>query len=242
MKSSILVAAGAALITSFSAHAEPFSGEAELGWVSTSGNSESDNLTFKAKANKSYGKVSHHVVLEALNSSNTSAGVKNRSAERYLFNYKADYAVSEKGYVFGSINYENDRFSGYDHRVSELLGYGHKFHDNETLKTSAEISIGARQSELSFADIDGNTSEDEAVVKALGNLAWTVTDTTQFTEELSIEAGEESTISKSVSGLKVNINSSLAMKLTYTIKHTSEVPVGTRKTDSERVVTLVYSF
>ena len=242
MKSSILVTAVAALITSLSVQAEPFSGEAELGWVSTSGNSESDNLTFKAKGSKGYGKVTHNGVFEALNSSNTSNGEKNRSAERYLLSYKVDYKLTEKGYAFGNINYENDRFSGYDQRVSELVGYGHQFHDNETLKTSAEISVGARQSDLTFADEEGNTSENEAVVKVLGNLAWTVTDTTQFTEELSVEAGEESTISKSVSGLKVNINSTLAMKLTYTIKHTSDVPAGTRNTDSERVVTLVYSF
>ncbi len=230
-----------ALLITGVAQADPISGEAELGWVATNGNSETDNLTFKGKLKKSYQEVTHHLTLEALNSSSTTDGAVSRTAERYLFNYKVDYAVSEKGYAFASVNYEKDRFSGYGNQTSELLGYGHHFHKTETLRTSAEIALGARQSKLEVA-VNGSDSEKETVAKALANIEWNMSETTLFSEELSVEVGDENTISKSVTSLKVNMNSSLAMKLTYTIKHNSEVPLGSRQTDSESIVTLVYGF
>lgn len=230
-----------ALLLSGAVQAAPFTGEAELGWVTTSGNSETDNLTFKGQANKSYGKVAHNFALEALNSSSSSNNVTTRTAERYLFNYKMDYTVTERGYIFGSLNYEKDRFSGYQYRTNELVGYGHRFHTSETLKTKAELSVGARQSKLNIP-VNGDDNVDESIVKALAELRWAISETSKFSEELSVESGDDSTVSKSVTGLKVNLNSSLAMKLTYTVKHTSEVPLGNKKTDRESVVTMVYSF
>ncbi len=234
MKPSIISSSIAALLLSATAHASPFTGEAELGWISTSGNSKTDSLTIKAKGEKSYGNVKHHLTGEVFNSSSAET----TTAERYLLGYKADYAVTDKGYAFLSLNYEKDRFSGYDQRMNELLGYGHQFHDNETIKTRAELAVGARQSKLT---VSGN-NENETVLKAQGNLEWTISDTALFSQDIAIEFGDKSTISKSVTGLKVNINSSLAMKLTYTVKHISDVPVGVKKLDSERIATIVYSF
>ncbi len=230
------------LLLTTTAYAENFSGEAELGWITTSGNSETENLAFKAKAEKVSGKFTHKANLEALNASSTSNGEQTRTAERYLAAYKLKYNYSEKNYSFIATNYERDRFSGYDHQTSELLGYGRQLLNDETLKASAEIAFGARQSKLDVKPVDGDDNKNEGVVKLQGDLNWKISDSTVFTEELSVEAGEENTISKSVSGLKVNINSSLAMKLTYTVKHNSEVPADKRNTDSERIVTLVYSF
>ncbi|MGD8559906.1 MAG: DUF481 domain-containing protein, partial [Gammaproteobacteria bacterium] len=54
--------------------------------------------------------------------------------------------------------------------------------------------------------------------------------------------GDDETVTKSVTALTANINSSLAMKLSYTIKHTSEVPPDIEKTDTETVVTIVYKY
>lgn len=237
MKPSIISSSIAALLFSVTAHASPFTGEAELGWISTSGNSETDSLTIKAKGEKAYGKVKHHLTGEVLNSSSAET----TTAERYLLGYKADYAITDKGYAFLSLNYEKDRFSGYDQRTNELVGYGHQFHDNETIKTRAELAVGARQSKLTDA-VNGNDSENESILKVQGNLEWTVSDTALFSQDIAIEFGDKSTISKSITGLKVNINSSLAMKLTYTLKHTSDVPNGVEKLDSERIATIVYSF
>ena len=47
---------------------------------------------------------------------------------------------------------------------------------------------------------------------------------------------------KSVTALTANINSMLAMKISYTVKRLDKVPAGIENTDKETAVTLVFKF
>jgi putative salt-induced outer membrane protein len=80
------------------------------------------------------------------------------------------------------------------------------------------------------------------LIRGAGHYTWNITEHSKFSEDLTIEAGEDVTVTKSVTGLSAKINSSLATKLTYTVKNTSKVPAGVKKTDTEFAVTLVYGF
>lgn len=211
-----------------------WSGEAELGVVMTTGNTETQTVSAKAKVENEQDKWRHKLAVEALNQESANQ----TTAERYNLSGQSNYLISERQYLFGIVTYEDDRFSGYDYRATEALGYGARVVDEQNLTVDVEAGLGARQSEL---DNNGG-SEDEGVVRLAGNLAWEISDTSHFTEELTSEIGEDVTISKSVTALKTQINGSLAMKLSYTIKNTSEVPVGIEKTDTETAVTLVYGF
>ncbi len=209
-------------------------GEAELGIVATSGNTETQTYNAKIKAENERDQWHHKLAFEALNSSNNQV----TTAERYNLSGQSNYKLSDTRYLYGMLAYEDDRFSGYDYRVSESLGYGASVIKREGLQLDIEVGLGARQSKLD----DTGDSENEGVVRLAGNLAWEISETSRFTEELTSEIGEEATITKSVTGLKSQINGSLAMKLSYTIKHTSKVPAGIEKTDTETAVTLVYGF
>ncbi|MCF6255084.1 MAG: DUF481 domain-containing protein [Gammaproteobacteria bacterium] len=208
-------------------------GDVELGIVTTTGNTETETINAKAKAVTEREKWRHTVSLESLNTSNGG----DTTAERYVVNGQSDYKFGEHNYFFVMINYENARFSGYDYRVSEALGYGRRVIDKAALALDLEIGPGARQSKLSTG---GN--EDEFTLRGAAKLAWKVSDTSTFTTDLSVDAGEDTTVTKSVTALTAQINGSLATKITYTIKNTSDVPVGVEKTDTETAVTLVYSF
>jgi len=224
---------------SASAAESSFTGEAELGWVTTTGNSKTQSIAAKAKAEKTVGDWRHDAKFEALNTSGEDSNEQFfRSAERYLFGYKLAYEFSERDYAFGELNHERERFSGYKYRTNGLLGYGRELMKTDTLKLNGEVSVGARKS--SFEERSG--TETEKVVKLLGNLGWAISETATFNEELSFDIGDDSTISKSISSLSVKINSDLAMKLSYTYRNTSKVPAGNEKTDTETVMTLVYSY
>ncbi len=217
-------------------------GDVELGIVTTTGNTETETINAKAKAVTEREKWRHTVSLESLNSSNGG----DTTAERYVVNGQSDYKFSEHNYFFVMINYENARFSGYDYRVSEALGYGRRVIGKAALTLDLEIGPGARQSKLDSAarqskpNSDG--SEDEFTLRGAAKLAWKISDTSTFTTDLSVDAGEDTTVTKSVTALTAQINGSLATKITYTIKNTSDVPVAVEKTDTETAVTLVYSF
>jgi len=208
-------------------------GNVELGIVTTTGNTETETINAKARAVTEREKWRHTVFVESLNSSNGG----DTTAERYVVNGQSDYKFGEHNYFFVMVNYENARFSGYDYRVSEALGYGRRVIGNAALTLDLEIGPGARQSKL-----DTGGSEDELTVRGAAKLAWKISDTSTFTQDLNTDVGEDTTVTKSVTALTAQVNGSLATKITYTIKNTSGVPVGVEKTDTETAVTLVYSF
>jgi len=213
--------------------ASRWTGETELGLVSTSGNTETQTISAKAKGANERDKWKHEASLDVLNSEDKQT----TTAERYALIGKTNYKLSNLDYVFGMATYEDDRFSGYDWRASEFVGYGRHVIKKDDLTLSLEVGLGARQSKE-----DAGIRTDEGAARLAANLGWKISDTAKFTEELNSEIGEDVTISKSVTGLKSQINDSLAMKITYTVKYVSKVPTMIEKIDRETGVTLVYSF
>ncbi len=208
-------------------------GNVELGIVTTTGNTETETINAKAKAETEREKWRHTLKFESLTSSDRST----TTAERYVLNGQTDYKTSDKNYFFGMINYENDRFSGYDYRISEAVGYGRRVIHDPTLTLDLEIGPGARQSKL-----DTGKSQDEVTLRGAAKLAWKIAETSTLSEDLTTDVGEDVTITKSVTALTAQVNGSLATKVTYTIQNTSDVPADVENTDTETAVTLVYSF
>lgn len=206
---------------------------AELGYVSTSGNTDTETLNAKAKASTDRKNWRHVMEITALSSSDTDV----KTAEKYTLMGQSDYKLEGANFLFGVITYENDKFSGYEYRVTEAIGYGRRVIEDTDLILDLEIGPGSRQSKL-----DSGETESEGIIRGAAKLDWTVSKTSKFSEVLTVEAGDDVTVTKSVTSLSSQINGSLSMKLTYTYKTTSEVPVGFDDTDTETAVTLVYNF
>lgn len=208
-------------------------GEVELGFVNTTGNTDTESLNAKLKVENTRPDWQHRVQLEILRASDKDV----TTAERYDGRYRSQYALSDKDYLFGTLRYEDDRFAGYDQRTTEVVGYGRKILNTKSFKLDIEGGVGGRQSKQTTG-----TDTSEAIVRVAANFKWHISKTSAFSEDISIEKGEDNTVSESITELKLKINNSLAMKTTYTIKHNSVVPVGTKKTDTRMAVTLVYDF
>jgi putative salt-induced outer membrane protein len=216
-------------------NSDQWKGNVEVGFVKTTGNTETESLNTKASAEIDREIWRHKVNLEALKSSDHGT----TTAERYTVNGQSDYKLKgKKNFLFLFLSYEDDRFSGYDYQLTEAIGYGRRVLDEPNMKLDLSIGPGARQRKVDVT----NKMEEEMIVRGAANYLWNISESSNFTESLSTEVGEDVTITKSVTALVAKINSSLASKITYTIKNTSKVPVGIKKTDSETAVTLVYTF
>lgn len=213
--------------------ASSWEGEAELGIVSTSGNTETQSVNGKVLVKNEREKWHHEASLSALQVEDSVQ----TTAEKYIATGKSEYKIDDIRYIFGTVKYEDDKFSGYEYRAIEAVGYGHRVIKQEDLNLNLEAGVGARQSKPNNGSSDG-----EGIVLLAGNLGWKISDTSKLTEELTSEIGDDATISKSITGLKTQVNGALAMKVTYTVQHTSKVPASIEKTDRETAVTLVYSF
>lgn len=235
MLSSSLLVAGNAMAEK---EQSPWSSNAELGLIFTSGNTETQNTSIKVDVTYEEEKWKHNGHAEAYGATTEdSDGQSSVSAERYELSGKSDYKFDESDYFFGLVKLQKDRFSGFEYENTVAAGYGHKAIKATDMELDLEVGPGIR-----FFKIDDESSDSETLIRLAGKYWLAVSDTSKFTQEVTVDVGEDITSTKSVTGLQANISGALAMKLTYTIKNKSDVPTGTEKTDTEAAVTLVYSF
>jgi len=214
-------------------HANEWNGEGELGFTSTSGNTESDTLNAKLGVGTAHGAWKHNAKFNVLKASDSGVD----SADSILFTEKSEYRFAEKTFAFGKLKHEEDKFSGFDHQSVVSLGLGHVFLETDIHTLEASVGIGYRDTED-----DLGVSESEGIVMGDLDYKYVISATAKFNQKLEIESGDTNTFSKSETFLKVVVNGNLSAKFGYEIKHNSDVPAGTDKTDTLTAVTLVYGF
>lgn len=243
-KNYFLISAGLLAVSGIAVAEEevksPWTNSAELGYVNTTGNTETQTISGKADVVYEVEKWRHSGHAEGYGTqSDNDLGVSIVSAERYELSGKTDYKMTELDYLYGSIKLQKDRFSGFEYEHIVSVGYGHKVIKQDNMELDLEIGPGER-----FFKVDDGVSksDEEAVLRLSANYWWQISGTSKFTQEITTDIGEEITSTKSVTGIQANINSTLALKFTYTLRHKSSVPLDTEKKDTETAVTLVYSF
>lgn len=211
----------------------PWSGKAGLGYLATSGNTENSNLNTSFEIGYKAGKWQHGLEAFAIHATENEA----TTAEAYELGWKSERNLTEHDFLFGRVNWRKNRFSGYNTQISESAGYGRRLIDGSVHKLSAEIGLGARQSELS----DGS-DEDEMIIRGGLSYKWLISESAEFNQDFAVETGDKNTYLESASALKARLIGSLALVASYTIKNNSGAPVGTEKTDTYSALSLEYSF
>jgi len=212
----------------------PWQGDIELGVVTTRGNTDTDSLNAKAKVVNVRDSWRHTGRIEAVNNATDSV----RNAEHYFALLKSDHKLSEVSYLFASINYDADRFSGYDYRSALAVGYGRGVVKREDLTLELEAGAGVRQSKLT----DASDADNEGIVSGTMHLNWQFTEVAAFGEDLNVEVGQDATITRSRTSLKSTLAANFALKVTVDVDYTSDVPPGIKNTDVVTATTIVYSF
>lgn len=228
---------------SFAAEAEAtegadWKGNAELGFIHTSGNSDTQSLNGKFQLSREEGPFTSGLKLEALSSEDSGT----KSKEKYLAALKFDYAIGKKDYLTSQALYEDDRFNGYEYQSSVTVGYGYHAWKDENGKLDIEAGPGYRRDVLETRNEDGDKVNEEAVGRLSLDLLVNVGESAKFTELLTVEAGESKTVWKSEMGIQSTLTGNLAMKISHIVKHTTDVPSDKKNTDSLVGITLVYDF
>ena len=212
---------------------DPWAGKASLGYLSTSGNTDTTSYNTAFEIAYTQNKWTH-----TFNAAANGAGESNTTtAEAYQAGWESNYSVSEHDYLFGRVNWRKDRFSGVHEQLSESIGYGRKVIDTPVHFLSADIGVGHRSSD--FAD---NTSESTVIGTLGADYKWTFSETSNFEQTIVVETGSDNTYLESVSALRARLLGDLALVLSYTVKHNTDVPVGNTKTDKLSAISLEYVF
>ena len=217
----------------FAQDEEGFSGRVALGYLATSGNSDSESLNGNFNLWWNYDPWSHELSGLAIKSSTSNV----TTAEAYGVAWQSNYTINETDYIFGNVAWDSDEFSTYDQQIRAAVGYGRRFIDRERHILNGEAGIGARD-----ADLRDGTSQNEAILRLSGDYRWIISETSEFTQTLSIESGSDNTYLEATSALSANVQENLALVISFTIKSNSDVLPGTEKTDTFTAISLEYTF
>lgn len=212
-----------------------WSGAGEVGYVDTSGNTDSSALNVKLQIVKTTENWRYRFAGTALTTSEDGS----KDNERYTAEAQADRKLGEKGYVFGVYRYDADKFGSYDPSQTFTIGYGRELMKSEKHVLKGEIGGGYRKLE---ERVSGET-ESDAILRILLDDAWQVFKTTAWTNRLLIETGSNNTFTQWNTGLTVAMTDAFAVKVGFELRNNSSVPPGdTEKTDTVTSVNLVYNF
>ncbi|MCA1797867.1 MAG: DUF481 domain-containing protein [Xanthomonadaceae bacterium] len=208
-------------------------GELAIGFNATSGNTETSSLNARLLLGYLRDKWRHTVNLNGNRASDATGTI----GERYQLTGQSDYRISEIDYVFITAQGERDRFAGISLRTSEAVGYGRDLLKTDRHRLNAEVGAGARQ--VRFTD---NRRETEGILRLAGGYVWTISENSEFSQRLVVEAGDENTYSESITALKTNLVGRIYSNISFTVKHNGTVPAGREKTDTYTALQLQYRF
>lgn len=212
---------------------DAFAGRVRFGYLAASGNTETANMNSKLELGWDLEKWRHAVAASSIYSKDEQQTI----AENYSVGYKADRKLSEQNYLFGSLSWEQDEFSGYEQRTTQAVGYGRRILESDKHVLDLEAGVGARQSELT----DG-TEQNESIGRLAGNYLWKFAENSDFSQKMTVESGDLNTYVESVTALTSQLMGTLDLVVSYTIERNSAPPTGLENTDTYTTVSIQYSF
>ncbi|WP_027330228.1 DUF481 domain-containing protein [Marinimicrobium agarilyticum] len=219
---------------------------AEVGAISTSGNTESTTFNGKLDAAQDLERWKNQYTLNILYSEDEVAQpdgsvASETTAEKFSGSVKSAYKINrDNANLFVFASHTDDEFGAYQKYTTLALGYGNRLFETDTMQLDAEIGPGYYWAEEDT--VDGVIEEDGALLRAAAQFDWQVSPTADFKQVLSTESGEENTRTVSDTSLALRINGSMQMKVGYTIQHDSDVGPEKENTDTTTYVNLVYKF
>lgn len=220
---------------------------AELGAITTSGNTRGTSVTGKIDARHETASWSHEFIAsgyfkEDEYEDDNGQRQKSRSAERWATSAKASRKLMGEGrraFVLGT--HVNDKFGAYTEYSTIGVGYGVRWYTSPDKTLDAEIgpgySVGKRYDENEVLE-----EERGMTVRGAAQFRWQVSPSAFFAQTVSVEKGTGNTHSVAETSLSTKINGSMQMKAGFSIRNDSVVPDDKKNTDTQTSLTMVYSF
>lgn len=220
-----------------------WSTSAELGAISTSGNTVGTSVTGKIDSKQELPDWSNEYILagyfkdEQVTNSDGEK-VRERSAQRYSASAKAAYKLmQDRDKLFALATHVDDRFGAYIRYSTINVGYGTQIYQSETQTLDVEIGPGYFRGARSTGE-----TENGMTVRGAGIFKWRLSENAQFSQSLAVERGTSNTHSQAETALRAKINTTMQMKAAFSVRSDTSVPADKKNTDTQTSVTLVYSF
>jgi len=210
-----------------------WSGRAELGGFISTGNSESEGVSASLALTRNG--LDWRQKFKAQLDYQRSLGVTSR--EHYLLAWEPNWKVDDRSYIYGSGQFESDRFLGYTTRYSVSSGAGYSALKGDRLKLDLELGPAYRAT--SFTD---GTTERSIAARGSVDFAFKLSPALQLTQNASAYIEHYNSTVTGTTALNAKVLGPLSAQLSYNVQYESMPPVGRVTTDQISRAGLVYAF
>lgn len=213
------------------------SGSGELGFSDSTGNTV--NTSFYGALKLKY--TQQNYTLKSLIEGNYKSEDGTQTEERYIVDLQGNrYYNAEKSYYsFVGARFEKNKFADIDLDSTFSIGLGKSLYKTKDTLLNGEIGLGYQNTDYSTA---GTKSDSQTVGIAKLDFSHKINEQVKFTQDLSVTSGENSTKLESNTGFKVKVAEKMNLKATYKYRHNDNPAEGTKKTDTQTMLTLIYDF
>jgi len=211
-----------------------WSGEVTLGGSRSTGNTDRDQASGTLKLNYIRNLWSNEAKLNF----DYARKDDETSARRIVSSMETRYGPRGSFYGFAFVQYEDDKFSGFDFEITESAGLGYGLIDTEIVTWSLEVGPGGRQSVVS----ETSKTESEIVGRANSEFAWNISSTAKFTNDTTMTTGNDRTTTENTTALSTTIIGELSGRISFQIRHNSSPVAETKSTDTLSKISLAYQF
>jgi putative salt-induced outer membrane protein YdiY len=172
--------------------------------------------------------------------------------QKWSFGTQTNYTLdaAKKNYIYGSANYEENRFSGFESQASMSTGWGRRWFENKAASFDADVGPGFKRdvTQVTTEEMSkGMTSqtEDTLILQAQALYIRHINEHIEFKQlfvvKHAIEKGQNS-IYKAESSITSKLIDSLQLKVNFVIDYNSKVDDDKANLNTETSVVLIYSF
>lgn len=224
----------------------PLTAKVQAGYVSSHGNSDAQTANAKVSVIYNVADWKHDLELAGLYGKSNDIV----SAERFVAGWQSNYNFSSRMYAFGALDYNDDKFSGFQYQETVSTGIGYSIVKLAAATLDAQVGVGYRRlrPELLVTAPDGEVTrtpqdaEGGAVATATIKGMYAFNSVTKLTDVLAAQSGSDNTMVQNDLDLQVNMSKSLAITAGYEFIHNSSPPAGLVKTDTLVTFNLTYAF
>ncbi|MFN3232009.1 MAG: YdiY family protein [Alphaproteobacteria bacterium] len=211
-----------------------WSGSVELGATLTTGDTDEKAVTAAFALLNERQKWRHKLGV-GFDFTRTSGATTKQALAAY---YQLDYKFSERLYAFGRIEYDDDRFSGFDWELQEALGVGYRLFEGDSYFFDVEGGVIYEQMKLTATGM----TESQFGGRANAIFNWDISETFSLNNETTVLVTEGGESLENTIAVQTKITDSISGKLSFNVEWESDVPAGASKTNTETKATVIYGF
>jgi putative salt-induced outer membrane protein len=210
-----------------------WTGKVEFGGYLTTGNSDTFGLTGIGDATREGLRWRHKLYVQG----DYAEALDVKTREHLLASYSPNYKVSDRHYIYGTGQFESDRFLGYLQRYTTSVGGGIGAIRTATMTLNLELGPAFRNTRFT----DGRV-ESSLASRGLIDFDWKLTPAITLTQDASAYLDSYNSTISSTTAIAAKVLGPISAQLSYAVQYEGQPPVGRKTTDTIGRASLVYAF